>query len=238
MDGNQAAGDPERMAPRNPTEQVNTDRRKTGLDDPRALQILTTEHWSLLSTRTLGYQEMFGRTTIFVAVLSGTVVALALVAQATHFGPEALSFGLVLISVALLIGIATFVRCVAINYEDARWVTGMKLLRHAYLQIVPELEPFFLTGHQPGPDQLSLGHGSSQHLASLANSLTTTSSVVAALNSILAGALASDLGALLGAGLIRVVIIGAGVSLLSAAVHVRSAARFRKTHAPSMHSSS
>jgi|SRR5450432_101587 hypothetical protein len=65
----------------------DTDRRKTGLHDPRALQILTTEHWSLLSTRTLGYQEMFGRTTIFVAALSGTVVALALVAQATHFGP-------------------------------------------------------------------------------------------------------------------------------------------------------
>lgn len=32
---------------------------KTGLDDPRAVQILTTEHWSLLSARTLGYQEMF-----------------------------------------------------------------------------------------------------------------------------------------------------------------------------------
>jgi len=35
---------------------------RTGLEDPRALDILTTEHWSLLSTRTLGYQEMFGLT--------------------------------------------------------------------------------------------------------------------------------------------------------------------------------
>jgi hypothetical protein len=237
VDGEQAASDPGRMAPRDPTEQVDTDRRKTGLDDPRALQILTTEHWSLLSTRALGYQEMFGRTTIFVAVLSGTIVALALVAQATHFGPQALSFGLVLISVALLIGIATFVRCVVINYEDARWLTGMNLLRHAYLQIVPELEPFFLTGPQPEAVRRSLGHGSSQRLANLANSLTTTSSVVAALNSVLAGALASDLAALVGAGLVRVVVIGAGVSLLSASVHVRCAARFRQSHMPSTHSS-
>jgi type III secretory pathway component EscS len=233
MGGDRAAGDPERTAPQNPTEQVDPDRRKAGLDDPRALQILTTEHWSLLSTRALGYQEMFGRTTIFVAALSGTIVALALVAQATHFGPQALSFGLVLISVALLIGIATFARCVAINYEDARWVTGMNLLRHAYLQIVPELEPFFLTGHQPDADRRSLAHGSSQRLANLANSLTTTSSIVAALNSVLAGSLASDLGALLGAGLVGVVVIGAGVSLLSAAVHIRGAARFRQTHLPS-----
>ena len=37
------------------TEPRSSDRPKTGLDDPRAVDILTTEHWSLLSTRTLGY---------------------------------------------------------------------------------------------------------------------------------------------------------------------------------------
>jgi hypothetical protein len=45
------------------------------------VEILTTEHWSLLSTRTLGYQEVFGRTSIFVAILSAAVIALALLAQ-------------------------------------------------------------------------------------------------------------------------------------------------------------
>jgi hypothetical protein len=73
------------MSNRNDPEPANTDRPTTGLDDPRAVDILTTEHWSLLSTRTLGYQEMFSRATIFVAILSGTVVALALLAQATNF---------------------------------------------------------------------------------------------------------------------------------------------------------
>ena len=209
---------------------VNADRRETGLSDPRALQILTTEHWSLLSTRTLGYQEMFGRTTIFVAILSGTVVALALLAQATHFGRETLPFALVLISVALLIGVATFVRSVAINYEDARWLAGMNLLRHAYLQIVPELETYFVTGHSSEADPRSLGHGSRQRVVNLVNSLTTTSGVVAALNSVLVGSLASDLGALLGVHLALVVAIGAGASLMSAALHVRYAARFRQSH--------
>ncbi|SRR6266511_3865491 len=211
-------------------ETVNGDRRDTGLRDPRALQILTTEHWSLLSTRTLGYQEMFGRTTIFVAILSGTVVALALLAQATQFGPETLALALALISVTLLIGVATFARSVAINYEDARWLAGMNLLRHAYLQIVPELQPFFVTGHDPEADRQSLSHGSRQRLRNVINSLTTTSGVVAALNSVLVGALASDMGALLGMGLAPVVAMGSGISLVSAFLHVRYAARFRRSH--------
>src|SRR6266699_2540336 len=156
MSGGQVRGGSEGRLPQNPSEPTRSDRAKTGLDDPRAVDILTTEHWSLLSTRTLGYQEMFGRATIFVGVLSATLVALALLAQATHFGRGTLLLALLLISVVLFIGVVTFVRSVAINYEDARWVAGMNLLRHAYLEIVPELEPFFVTGHQPATDRLSL----------------------------------------------------------------------------------
>lgn len=151
--------------------------RKTGLDDPRALDILTTEHWSLLSTRQLGYQEMLGRTTIFIAILSGIVVALALLGQATAFRRQTLWFALMLMSVALFIGVTTFVRCVVINYQDARWVTRMNLLRHAYLQVLPELEPFFVTGREPDADVQALGYGSRQRLGNMANSLTTTSGV-------------------------------------------------------------
>lgn len=217
-------------------ESANADRPKAGLDDPRALPILTTEHWSLLSTRALGYQEMLGRATIFMAALSGTIVALALLAQATHFGPEILPLALALISVALLIGLATFVRSVAINTEDARWVTGMNLLRRAYLQMVPELAPFFVTGHEPEADRPSLSHGAPQRLVNLANSLTTTSSVVAVLNSVLFGALASDVSALLAAGVTRAVVIGASVSIVSGAAHVWYAARLRQGHLPSTRS--
>ena len=108
------------------------ERPSLGLQDPRAVDILTAEHWSLLSHRALGYQEIFGRTTVFVATLTGAVVALALLAQATRFGRETLSVALLLIAVVLFIGLTTFVRSVAINYEDARWITGMNLLRHAY----------------------------------------------------------------------------------------------------------
>jgi hypothetical protein len=208
------------------------DRPKTGLDDPRAVPILTAEHWSLLSSRSLGYQEMFGRATIFVGVLSGTIVALALLAQATRFGHETLVAAALLIPVTLYIGIATFIRSVAINYEDAVWLEGMNLLRNAYLKIVPELEPFFITGHEPGATPSPLAHGGPQDTRSIASSLTTTPGVVAALNSVLAGSFAGDVTALAGASLSLVVVIGAVVSLISAVVHVRHAARFRQRHLP------
>jgi hypothetical protein len=214
-----------------PAEPASRERGKTGLDDPRALDILTTEHWSLLSTRNLGYQEMFGRTTIFIAVLSAIVIAIALLAQASHFGREILSVTLLLIAVGLFIGVATFVRSVAINAEDARWVMGLNLLRKAYLQIVPELEPYFVTGHKAGDDRQLLAYGSPQRLANMATSLTTTSSVVATLNSVLAGSFASDVCALFSATLLTDAVAGTLVSLVSGALHVVYAARFRESPA-------
>ena len=214
---------------------AQTRSEQPGLDDPRAVDILTTEHWSLLSTRTLGYQEMFARTTIFTAVLSAILVALAFLAQATHFGRETLWLALLLLPVALFIGLTTFVRGVAINREDARWLHGLNLLRHAYLQMVPGLERFFVTGHEPDADQQSLGYGRAQHPANLLNSLTTTSSVVAALNSVLAGALASDVAALFSGGILLDAIVGAAISLASAVLHVRLAARFRERQRPAGH---
>jgi hypothetical protein len=219
------SGEPKRAA----SEAIG--QRAAGLDDPRAVDILTTEHWSLLSTRSLGYQEMFGRTTIFVGILSGFVVALAFLAQATHFSRETLLIALLLMAVALFIGITTFVRSVAINVDDARHVAGMSLLRQAYVDIVPGLEPYFV-GIQHLDAGKPLAHGSPQRLANLAMSLTTTSSVVAALNSVLAGALASDVSVLLHLGAVVALGLGVGVSVAAAILHVTYAARFRQRHGP------
>jgi hypothetical protein len=207
------------------------DDAKTGLEDPRAVEILTTEHWSLLSSRTLGYQEIIGRTTIFVSIVSATVVALAVLAQPRYFGPAFFWYALLLLSVAFGIGIATFFRSVTINYEDALWVAGMNLLRKAYVQIVPELKPYFVTSYESDDEQQRLRYGARQRLANIANSLTTTSSVVAALNSVLAGALASDVSELAGGGAIIDVVAGVVISLVCGTLPVAYAARFRRRHA-------
>lgn len=108
------------------------------------LQILATEHWSLLATRSLTYTEALGRVTIFLAILSGAVIALALVAQADHFGTTFIAIAIPLLAIVAYAGVATISRLTTLNRDDYRWVVGMNRLRHAYLELHPELEPHFI----------------------------------------------------------------------------------------------
>ena len=93
--------------------------------DPREAQFLTTEHWSLLATRSLSWNEAFSRSSMFLSALSAATVALALVGPATSFGQEFVVFALVVLSVTLFLGVATFVRLTQVNNEDLYWVAGM-----------------------------------------------------------------------------------------------------------------
>lgn len=115
--------------------------------------ILATEHWSLLATRALIWTEALSRATVFLTVLSASIVALALAANATGFGSQTTNLALVLLPVVLLLGIATYVRLVRINVENYQLELAMNRLRHAYLRIEPGLEAYFSTGHhddEPG----------------------------------------------------------------------------------------
>src|SRR5947208_2137248 len=113
--------------------------------ESEALQILATEHWSLLATRSLTYQESLGRVNMFLTILSGAVIALALVAQADHFGPAFFAIAIFMLVVVFLTGVFTVARLQALNRDDFRWVLGMNRLRNAYIDLHPELEPHFTT---------------------------------------------------------------------------------------------
>lgn len=116
---------------------------------PAALQvqILSTEHWSLLATRSQTWNESFARAQMFLSVLAASVIALALVAQASAFGGGFTAFALVLLPVVLFLGLTTYIRLVAINHDETRWVLGMNRIRAAYLELAPELERWFITSH-------------------------------------------------------------------------------------------
>ncbi len=111
------------------------------------LQILSTEHWSLLATRSMTWNESFARAQMFLSILSAAVVALALVAQAMQFGEGFEVFALVILPVVCFLGVASFVRLVAANNDEVRWVVGMNRIRAKYLELAPELEDVFVTGH-------------------------------------------------------------------------------------------
>ena len=116
--------------------------------DPSAgrLQVLATEHWSLLATRSLTYMESFTRASMFLTVLTGAVVALALFAQVDHFHETFVVAAILILSVVVFVGLVTMGRIGALNIENVHWVAGMNRLRHAYLEMYPDLEPYFVTG--------------------------------------------------------------------------------------------
>ena len=110
------------------------------------MQILATEHWSLLATRSLGYTDSFGRANMFFAVLSGAVIALALIAQGGRFDTTFYVAAILLLAIVFFVGMATIARIGHLNAEDAHWLMGMNRIRHAYLEMHPELSKYFVTG--------------------------------------------------------------------------------------------
>ena len=167
------------------------------------LQILATEHWSLLATRTMTFNEALSRVTIFLAILSGALIALALVAQADHFGQTFISIAIPTLFVVLFAGIATIRRVTALNRDDFRWVIGMNRLRHAYLELHPELEPYFIASPHDdlrgalqtlGIDDVKVGRGvgSVSHLLQTLPGMLTV--IVAAIAAAIGGLAAVAIG--------------------------------------------
>ena len=153
------------------------------------LQILSTEHWSLLATRSLVWNEVFGRAGMYLSTLSGAIVALALVAQGTRFGETFKLFALVILPVVLFLGWTTFVRLGASNYHDAQCVIGMNRIRGAYLQLAPELRRYFVMSPHDDARGVGItmafppGHRPFVHM------LAATPTVVSVINSVIVGAL-------------------------------------------------
>jgi membrane protein implicated in regulation of membrane protease activity len=180
------------------------------------LQILTTEHWSLLSTRALSWNEAFSRATTFLSALSGAIVALALVAQVATFGTTFRSFALLILPVVLFLGVATFLRLVQINREDLGWVIGMNLLRNAYLEAAPELRPYFISGWHDDEAGVMATYGATAGGGALLHEFVTTPGMLAVVDGVIAGVLGGIVGVAI--GLAAAIAMALGVAVAAATV--------------------
>lgn len=196
-----------------------------------ALQILTTEHWSLLSSRSLGYTEAMSRVSMFIAALSGSIVALALVAQATDFGEGFRAFGLVLLPVVFFLGIVTVARLGQINYEDAVWVQGLNRLRHAYLERSPELAPYFVTSTHDDDAGILVSTLARTSLRMPVQSFIALPGMVSVLDSVVAGAIVGIATLPLGTALCLALAVVAFVVTLASfvAIGVRTWMAYRRS---------
>ena len=170
------------------------------IDDPRVITLLTTEHWSLLSARSLAYNEAFVRAGMFLTFLSMSFVALALLAKAMSFGRDFLQVSALLLAFDLVIGMATFGRINGANYDDLRAVHGMARIRHAYTQITPIVAPYFTTPTHDDIDAVTTVYGaiSDRLPGQIVYGLTTSAGMIGLIVAMVAGVLAAVVAMLIG----------------------------------------
>jgi hypothetical protein len=182
---------------------------------PPHAQFLASEHWSLLATRSMTWNEIFSRTGTFLTVLSATVIALSLVANATGFGRDFRTFALLVLPVVLLVGVGTYFRLVEADIEDAWLVIGMNRLRHAYLELAPELEPYFVASHHddaPGMLQTYSFRGR----VGLTHWLSGSPVIVGIINAVVTGVLTAVVCQAAGAGGVLRTVVGVLASVAAA----------------------
>jgi len=172
----------------------------TSLDDPRALQILSTEHWSLLSARSLAYNEAFTRGGMFLTFLSMSFVALALLAQAMAFDEQFLTVAAIVLAFDLVIGLLTYGRITGANVDDLRAVHGMARIRHGYGEIAPIVAPYFTSPMHDDIESIlgSYGSPSGSGIGTLVYALTTSGGMIGLITAMVGGVLAAVLALLAG----------------------------------------
>lgn len=190
------------------------------LHDPRAIQIMSTEHWSLLASRSLVYNEAFIRGGMFLTFLSMSFVALALLAQGMAFDDQFLTVAAILLGFDLVIGLATYGRINGANIDDLRAVYGMARIRHGYTEAAPVLVPYFTTATHDDIDSLMMAYGSpsATGVGVILYGLTTSGGMIGLITSMVGGVLAAVLGLLIGVSGEQVVWVGFGGGVLVFAI--------------------
>ena len=129
-----------------PTSRTQMITGETG-SDPRqpAIAFVTTEHFVLQGARAATIAESNGRANMFLATVSGGLIALGLVATASRVGTAFYAFSLVLLPTLAFVGWATFERVVQSGVEDLGYARRIAMLRGYYFDNAPELGPYLLS---------------------------------------------------------------------------------------------
>lgn len=188
------------------------------LSDPRALQILTTEHWSLLATRSLAYNEAFSRASMFLSFLSATLIVMGFLVSSLGLTPTVGLLASILLGADLYIGVATASRLIGANGEELQCVRGMNRIRHAYREIVPGIETYFVTSFHDDARGVLATYGevttSGKVLRNILHGIGTTIGMIATIDAMIFGALLAAVSMGLGLSLGTAVILAvAGFAL-------------------------
>jgi hypothetical protein len=143
-----------------------------------------TEHFVLQGARSTTTTESAGRAALFLASVSSSLITLGFVAQ------DSATLGALLVSSCpplLILGAFTFVRMTATSIEDLRYLAQIQQIRAYYRTLVPDGWDFFADAALFDDPMRQAMAFMGMH-ARRRNALFTAAGMVAAINSILAGA--------------------------------------------------
>jgi hypothetical protein len=122
---------------------------------------------------------------MFLAAVSGGLVALGLVATASSLGAAFYGFALVLLPALAFVGFVTFERTLQSSIEDTEYARRIALVRGYYFEHAPEIADYMLT--VPPAEMLLM-----QRVPGDAwQGLRTVAGMVAVITAVLAGATAA-----------------------------------------------
>ncbi len=137
---------------------------------------LTTEHFVLQTASSSTVSESAARASIYIMSLSTSVVAMGFAAQSRDaFGP----FAAAVLPALFVLGLFTVARLVDVSGEYLQYRAGIARIRSYYRALNPEAAAYFGPARPHSIPSLQLG-------PSIAF-LTTTSSMVAFVNNVVAG---------------------------------------------------
>lgn len=186
------------------------------VDDPHAAQILATEHWSLLAGRSLAYNEAFSRAGMFLTFLSASLIVVGFLVASDRFADAVIPIVSLLLAVNLFIGLATLGRIIDAGLEELAAVRGMNRIRHAYAEMIPGIQRYFIASIHDDRMGVATAYGRGRPrgllspLVGILHGLTTTGGMVASIDCVLFAALASVIALGLGAALGLALGLGVG----------------------------
>lgn len=183
---------PEDTVP-SPPNVTEPDAMNPPLGQPPAVraQLLATEHWSLLASRSTTQNEVLTRISMFLTLTSAGLVSLALVGQATGFSAMFRMFETAVLGFVTLVGVLTQVRVMNVGIEDLMYVVAMNRLRAGYVELDPEIGQYLMASSHDdrhGSERTYFFFGRRTHASQF---LGSSMVFIAALNSALVGLLAA-----------------------------------------------
>jgi hypothetical protein len=201
----------------------------SGSPDSLRAQLLATEHWSLLASRSTAQSEVLVRISILLTLVSAGLVSLALVGQVTRFSEVFPTYAIAILSVITLIGMLTQIRVWNVGAEDLMYVLAMNRLRAAYLELDPGIARYLMaSSHDDGAgmERTYFFFESRRGRWQFAGSTMVFIMVVnSALIGLLGAAVATSVGAGTGAGVITAAVLALlyfSASMIRGLLDVRS----------------